>query len=411
MSIALHNYGYTALSSVYGKISQILVTYPGDASEITADDIYERYGQLFEAFGDRVVFLVLANFEGNPKEFNQVQNIAKEEFAKALKRSHLYPSPHLIHLPAPLARGWKERGKNNYNHSEYVQDRFWLLRGAQGEGALLEPYRTLELGKGRGQEKNGMVAEQVASATGFLIRPSSVYFEGGNLLVGDDYALIGKETWLQNQELYGPELDQGTFTTKMKELLGIRYLVWIGEEGQPKLNIQVDQGRFNCQPFFHLDLFLTLGGKDSDGDELIFLGKIRPDQVDGCNEEEEAELVRLNGQLDEVEAELRKYGREIPGPRFEVWRLPIGGKMERGLDGKRRFTPYSYNNALVEWFHGVRRIFLPSYPGCEKNEQEIRETLVGLGFKVTFIRNAFDQYARQGASLNCITKVLQRSSY
>lgn len=83
--------------------------------------------------------------------------------------------------------------------------------------------------------------------------------------------------------------------------------------------------------------------------------------------------------------------------------------MEAHREG-RRFIPYGCNNAHVECFDGVSRIYLPQYKGMESLARAAREVLRKVGFRrIVFIANHFEEYARFGGSLHCISSVLARS--
>ncbi|HHG85915.1 MAG TPA: hypothetical protein ENJ82_14300 [Bacteroidetes bacterium] len=418
----------SAQSSVYGKIEQLLLVYPGDPREISREDILDRFGSLFEHLGDRVTYIILSNYSQplDVSDYLEARESFTKAFSHALLKSHLYPNHHTIHIPAPLTAPVQDLkdGEPHLNHSQFVQDPFVVMQTTNRESVLLESFRTLN-------PKNQMVAEQLAAATGMFIRPTEYWLEGGNILVGSDFALVGENLLHRNLELLfpGKNLEDETpgdsgrqtikeaITTNFKQLLGVRYLQWLGSTSGILKKLKVDQGKHRLQPFFHLDHYLTLAGMSRDGDELVLVGKINFDHVVGFKEEFRADLSQLNTLLDEVVSQLRKSGRVFPGPRFEFQTLPMGGSIEKEMDEKgkvigHRFHPFSYNNAQVEWYHGVKRIYLPRYEQTETLEEEIMSDLVGKGFSpVRFIAHAFDHHAIQGGALHCMTKVLKRSIY
>lgn len=414
-----------AMSSVYGKIEQLLLVFSGDPSKTTRETILEDFGSMFRAFGDRVAFILLCNYEKklDPSKYVEVRDGFNRAFNEALEASHLHPSHHLIHLPAPMTTPWEEvcKDRADFNHSEFIQDPFVVMQNQYGESVLMESYRSLN-------PKNQYVAEQVAAATGKLVRPTELWVEGGNILVGNDFALVGRNLLHHNLELLykgcppheptgGPEANDTTtpynlITGRFKRLLGVRYLIWIGNDAVAKLKFKVDQGKYKAQPFFHLDHFLTLAGMSKDGDELVLMGTIDYEHVSGPREKYKDDIRILNGLLKEVEGQLRKSGHDQAGPRFEFMPLPMGGKIVENSKGEARFTPLSYNNCQVEWFHGIRRIYMPKYMQTEALEKGIAEDLIGKGFPhFPFIKFDLDFYAESGGSLHCLTKVLKRSAY
>lgn len=413
-----------AQSSVYGKINQLLLVYPNDPSKVSRETILQEYEDLFINFGDRVTFVILSNYEHdlNNNEFLEVRDRFAQAFREALFDSHLHPEHHLIHIPAPMTVPWAQtRGRNtHHNHSDFIQDPFVVMKNRLGESALMESFRSLN-------PKNQYVAEQVGAATGMLVRPTEAWVEGGNILVGNDFALVGMNLLYHNREILFPGKEllekiggstayaglsvKDALTGMFKRLLGVRYLRWVGVEDPMSLNMEVDQGKYGLQPFFHLDHYITLAGMTDDGDELVLVGSIDTDYVDGPVELYKEDLMKLNGMLNEVENQLRRSGTTEPGPRFEFRKLPMGGKLvEKGKGHK--FIPYSYNNCHVEWYHGVKRLYMPKYPQTAGLEEEILREMVGKKFPpFKFINYGLEHYAESGGSLHCLTKVLKRSNF
>lgn len=388
-----------ALSSVYGKIEQMLLCYPGSQGKVTMELVLERYGQLFREFSDRVKFVVMGHFEANSEEAKE----AERAYESAMAASHLDPRHHLVFCHTPRAGGLDP---NRYViHSEYIQDPFVVMETEDGAPVLLEPIYHAD-------SRDDYVAEQLAIHAGFLIQPIDVQMEGGNILIGDDYALIGRNVLVANPN-HGrwadPENAERGLENYMKRILGLRYIIWVGEEKELDLGKFHSTGAQKQQPFFHLDHFLTLGGKSRAGDEVLLLGRIDIAEVRDKTEEDIPHLEAINASLLRVKAHLRGSGKEYPGPRFKVHRLDMGGKMEVDRDGKRVFVPYSCNNAHVEWYHGVSRIYLPAYAGMEAIQARAEAKLKRIGFRrIVFIYNEFDEYVRHGGSLHCLSSVLSR---
>lgn len=415
---------HKAISSVYGKIEQLLLSYPGDPCKATAEDIELKYGNLFKQFGDRVTFVLLGKYRSNDsqEDYHRVRDQFAGHFSKALTKAHLDPNHHVIHLPAPLAVLEKsEFSKKAYpfDHSAFIQDPFVVMENREGHPVLLESFPNLN-------PENEYVAEQVAASSGAYLRPTNLQLEGGNILVGNDYALIGRSLLQLNCErLYGlKSLDEKLeskatveedILRRFKSELGVRYILAIGQDAPLKLPILVDQDKGpHLQPFFHLDHFLMLGGLHPGGGELVFVAEVDEEYVEEKGKHVVDTIDLLNESLDQVADTLRMSGRNNTGPRFEVRRLPMGGKVIDKKDGLR-FIPFPTTNGLVEWYHGVKRIYLPYYPkpDCLRNlEKEIAMQVRGLGFpRFEFIHSGLEDYVKEGGSLHCLTKVLKRSSY
>ncbi len=387
------------MSSVYGKIEVMLLAFPGKKAKVTKELVINRYGEIFKAFNDRVTFVVLGHFG----EGDGVSDQARKAFEEAMEDSNIDPQHHLVFCHTPLAGGLS---KADFEiHSEFIQDPFVVLESESGTTVLLEPMIQVN-------SENALVAEQLAAYAGYLIQPSSMTIEGGNILVGDDYALIGRNTLVANLAI-GQQMDPKNpaqwVERQIKRTLGVRYLFWVGSVEKLELGGLDATGTEQFQPFFHLDLFLALAGKNKDGQENILLASINREWIHGLSPEDLPFIDALDAALDKIKHQLLGSEGKLPGPNFKITRIDMGGEIVE-KKGQRRFVPFSYLNAHVEWISGMRRIYFPSFPGREAHERELSQTLKFDGFQtVEFIAGPFDEYARNDGSLHCISKVLLRT--
>lgn len=404
---------YKAISSVYGKIRQVLLTYPDRNANQAADaeDVRQCFGGIFEALGDRVDFFVLVRMDGQ-----------EEALQKVMLDKWLLPSRHVVllppdyHLPHPRRQelqdgdAWASPPIKVPGHRLWAQDPFVVLSTENGQRCFLEPYHF------GFQFRDAFVADQVAEKTDFLLKPTRYLLEGGNILVGDDYVLIGKNILERNYRRWFPTLSLEAATERLTEafaeMLGMRYVIWVGlEEAFKPSKIFFPLGQEGLQPLFHLDFFLTLGGKNEHGDEIVFVAELNRANVMGVVADER-ELALFSAGLDAVAEQLATLDQRQPGPKFEVKRLPIG------LNFVQPDTPhvYAYNNCLTEVYDGIRMVYLPSFlpeplTGSFRTdiEQQARSAFEGAGFKVKLVRNGFQGRISQNGSLHCMTKILRRS--
>jgi hypothetical protein len=387
----------------------VLLVFPGTAKEINAKKIYQRYGTIFKAFGDRVTFVILANHV-KVNDHNAEYEFAAE-FEKALAASHLSPTHHVVvlgtaHIP-------EQGGDPSIAHSYWAQDPFVVMCDENGQIVLLEPmFHT--------HTENSLLAEQLASSANILLKPTRYRIEGGNILVGDDFALIGKSILEVNRLRFFAHLPieegQNAVTAELKRVLGLKYILWVGFDSPTTMPFGIFQDNEKHQHIFHIDLFITLGGKDKNsGDEIIFIPKPTIDDTifvgnDQANWKEDFDqLTKVFNDLADV---FRLNHETTPGPRFKVERIPMGIE----VSSKGIATLYSYNNAHVEWYHGIKRIYLPHYPKFNSTDKPVqdraRRRLEGLGYRVAFIDSSFDAYTKYGrGSLHCLSKVLMRENY
>lgn len=385
-----------AVSSVYGKIELLLLAYPGMRSAVTTELVLERFGSVFRAFGDRVTFVVMGHFG----DLKLVADQVRASFEEAMQRCSIDPHYQLILCHTPLAADAADS-----HHSEFVQDPFVVLGSDGGAVVLLEPLRQHKQG-------NHDLAGQLSASAGFLMRSCGLQIEGGNILVGDDYALVGGNLYHRNlptAAAMAPDAPRAWVEATLKRLLGLRFMVWV------ELPEVLDLGTFHStgdeqrQPFFHIDLMLRLAGRSNTGKEIVLLATVCTECIEDLQPADEPLIARINAALDVVERRLEGKDHHVPGPTFDVLRMEIGGKMTGEADD-RRFVPYSYLNAHLESYRGVRRAYLPSFPGMEDLQARAEELLQRIGYRyIRFISNAFEHYALHNGSLHCISKVLARS--
>jgi hypothetical protein len=400
-----------ATSSVYGKITQILLVYTKDTDDpVTEADILERYGEFFKAMGGRIHFIILGQFgnENNPKTFRDFMN-------QALEAAHLVPQNHVLQVDENF-------NKNNFGHGghkrlcPWVQDPFYPLHDEKNTPILLEPYN---FGSGS-HEGDRNIAEMVSDSTGYLIKSTKYKFEGGNLLVGDDYLIAGISTLQENKNWFFSEVEYNKqrentefISDQFKNLFGVNYVIWVGLKESLKFDtIKVIQGNYNRQPFFHIDLYITLGGKDKRGDEIVFVADISISEIERFNPVYHPDLKLLQSALIETQEFFRTYRDHNAGPTFKVVELPMGLRHE----GNGTFIPLSYNNCLIESYSGVKNVYIPNFESPDDLEIEYVRQLQGKVQKVfdeqsvnvTFVSGSFIDSSRAGGALHCMTNVIQR---
>lgn len=393
-----------ALSNVYGKIQAILMVSPVN---FEADDkiIHQRFQGIASQLKDRVSYVVVGQYgEGAslvPELKEDANFLSLQEIVKAENTDSPLEYIRLDYEPQPASQA-------EDNPSPWVQDPFVVLETPQGDRIFLEPMDHLRKG-------NEYLAEKIASCTDSYLKPTELMIEGGNILVGDDYALIGRNLLHRNMkkiprfQTMNEEEAKKEITQRFKHLLGVQYVIWIGRDEALLEAARLGQQHEGFQPFFHLDFFVTLGGIEKEqGHELVFVAKIDENFIAGEKEKFRKEWTQLQGFLDEVEAFLVKDRR---GPKFKVRRIKVGLKISP--EGKA--VVYTYNNALVEWFYGVRRAYLPIYHEVKKLDWDLAESckksFESEGFSVYPIEACLDYRLRENGSLNCMVKVLSRSKY
>ena len=149
-------------------------------------------------------------------------------------------------------------------HSIWAQDAYCVLNDEQGVCTMLEPLAFTRYG-------DHFIAEQLSANTDIQIATTKYYIEGGNVLCGDNYALIGKDFLHASVEVSGES--ENEVTEGLKKELGVEQLIWVGFDDAVDFPLSIHQGKY--QPIFHIDMFMTLAGKSLQGKELILVGDTR----------------------------------------------------------------------------------------------------------------------------------------
>jgi len=279
----------------------------------------------------------------------------------------------------------------------------------------------------------------------FKYHRSLIGFEGGNVLVGERFLLIGAhKTEYHNLEKYG-----ASYFGRHIIFLETEPIKAIGRWSNARLTsdnfYNTYKGYRKNQVLYHLDLFLTLGGKKGD-QELIIIG--RPEIGFDLDETAPDDVKELIGELiintrnaiDQIRANLEYQLQDIDVS-IEIHEVPLPlVYYDEIKDGKKRrqWTFVSYNNSLTEIFYDdklidpcvVKHIVLPSY-GISSDYSDIIDNATGLpcanfknlykydlesqllwkglGFQVTVLRRDFNPFAYRCGSLHCLSNCIERS--
>ncbi|GAB3200030.1 hypothetical protein ABID22_003046 [Pontibacter aydingkolensis] len=254
-----------------------------------------------------------------------------------------------------------------------------------------------------------------------------VYFEGGNILVGDNFFLIGADyavdTYLDMNGSMEPD-DMNHLSRAMSELYG-KYLdserklflvgstVQIPSVKKEKLVIEGEEwteeyfshnSEGTVQPIFHIDMFITLAGRNQEGKYQLLVGDPRMAAEMLKNDF----MTRLNPDaFDDIANLLSKLG-------FDVIRNPLPLVHIDDPEVKLRKWYYAtYNNALVEIKSPeAKTVWLPTYGyGCweelKRTDEENKRIWEKLGFNVIYLAD-FHPFVEFSGSVHCIKKYVRR---
>lgn len=380
--------------SADGSISEILLTLPAYATSELFMPVYE---DLMQKLPDGVRFVILT------------QRRIADEVARRVQELGLTSRTTLL------------RGPDEVAFSIWAEDGYVFVHGEDGAGYFVEPFVFRRRG-------DALVADLVTSGTALRMYQAPLYFQGGNVLVGDDFFLIGGD--YVTETIQSGVLDIDPDATLDEQLLVVAqayrtYLdhsrtpgivasrVPVPSEASAEVTVKGQQWTDNfylgndpngtVQPIFHIDMFISLAGRASNGSYRLLVGDPRLAAEILETEVPPYSMVEI---FDDIAEQLAESG-------FEVIRNPL--PLVSVADRRSRTRDWYFataNNALVEVDGDRRCVWLPSYghtawPELEKTDEANAAVWQGLGFE-THLLGDFHPFAQRLGAVHCIKKYLGR---
>ena len=347
----------------------------------------------------------------------------------------------LQQLPAPVelvvlthtsaaadVRGWLDRAgrtdratvveaPDHLNFSVWAEDGYVVARDEEeGVTYLVEPFSFPRYG-------DSLVADFVANATDLDKTQAPLYFQGGNVLIGDDFFLIGADYPAESLRYIGgllvPDAGErpadfvrrlyGEYLDPVRRMIPVASTLPVPTQqqrpfeldGQPWTEtIYFGNRTGTVQPIFHIDMFITpLGGR------RLLVGDPR----------QAAELLGTPLQPHAMPEVFDDVARGLAGLGFEVTRnpLPLVYVDDPGTRERSWYFATS-NNALVQVpGAGEASVLVPTYgygawESLAATDRRNREIYEGLGFQVHALGD-FHPFAENLGALHCIKKYLGRA--
>ena len=321
---------------------------------------------------------------------------------------------------------------NEVNFTIWAQDSY-AITAAADKRYLVEPFYMK-------RNADRVLADIFCEATDrFDDTQVPVFFEGGNMLVGDSFVLVGADYANKTVSYFTkdvlrrdgikPDVD---YVTELfgKYLDHHRDFIFVAanrsvpiEENKPfdrngvKWTAEHLRGNVKntVQPLFHIDMFITLVGRPAEGAPFqILVGDT------GIATEHYGFAptpVGIDEALDDIAENLALVGD------FKVMRIPLP-YIFRDIEAEkiRKWYFATYNNAIVQNCRhrpqdGESLVILPSYGDKHSDDEELRRLAAidddvarlwsDLGFTTTLIPRLQSFASAQGA-LHCVTKYLSR---
>lgn len=384
------------ISSAHGPIRRVLLTVPfwvlryGDQEEI--EPYRKAYEGLLTLLPDDAERVVATHAE------------TREPAREWLAGLGLEGRSRIVSVP------------DDWRFTLWAQDACLVQVGPEGRPRLVAPAAFP-------RRDDARVLERVAEGLGLELRRSDVAFQGGNVLVGDDFWLLGVDAVYQTL-LAGTFDDELEAVRRFEEALDPgRKLYLLGsdmaipeasvrsweraKEGGETVSweeeIHTGNREGTRQPLFDLDTFVSLAGRGPDGCYRLLLGDPRmAAEITSTPLPDHA----LADVFDDVARQLEAEG-------FRVVRNPLPlVRNDDPVERKRRWYFASPNNVITEIDGDRRTVWLPTYGDGDhpeladvdaRNEEIWRE----LGFQVRLLPG-FHVFARGLGAAHCACKCLQR---
>jgi hypothetical protein len=401
------------VSSAHGSIRHVLLWYP---THTAADaPAYQRtYGDLLAVLPAATEVTIVAH----PK-------VVKEITALADARRPPASTTTIVKAPASVA------------FSVWAEDAFVVVDDLDRRPPvtfLLEPERFPRVG-------DFEMAELVATASPLETAQSPLIFQGGNILIGDDFVFVGAD-YLDDsvanleaggsvedfpasgsaraqdefvKRLFREQFDAGrTFHFPASRPAGRASNSIIEIDGERWLET-VDAGRGNRQPIFHIDMFLSLAGRAGGKYQVLVGDPGLADRTLGW----QPVAHNLQSEFDAIATQLRRLGFSVRRTPLPYVSVDLRGAFQVEVDGApvevvgERFWYFATsNNCLVQIDGAAHDVWLPTYghPPFEElatTDAAHRGTWEALGFTVHQLGD-FHLFAMRLGALHCIKKYLAR---
>ncbi|MEP8939229.1 hypothetical protein ABKU80_13415 (plasmid) [Enterobacter mori] len=272
---------------------------------------------------------------------------------------------------------------------------------------------------------DAQIADIVAKDTILERTQARLYFQGGNILIGDDHWFIGmdypanslrlgyikpqagEDTSEAVKRAYNDALDHKRrmitigsrlpVPTQMENVIEINGESW-------KETLYFGNSNGTTQPLFHIDMFITLAGRTNAGKPLVAVGDPRL----------AASILKENvlpHAMAEIFDDIADQFRTLE---FEVFRTPLPLTYDDDNAKKERTWYFATsNNALVQCTGNSKDIWIPTYghrkwPELRKTDLENKAIWESKGFTVHELGD-FHPFASNLGAAHCVKKYLSRN--
>jgi hypothetical protein len=382
------------------------------------------------AHGDfRELLFTIPSYAASPEQENPLAEVYRDLLQKLPKTTALLVMTH--QAVASTVQGWLDAAgfpqarvvavPDHLHFSIWAEDGYVIVKdGTSGETFFVEPYEFPRYG-------DGLIADFVSHQTNFHDTQAPLYFQGGNVLIGDDFFLIGADYPANSlryinrvilpkagessadavRRLYREYLDGQRTLHYIESTAPVpaeteRRITVNGETWTELLYLGNRPG--TVQPLFHIDMFLTLAGRDETGRYQVLVGDPRMAATTLGVPVWPHSMVNV---FDSIAEALRSKG-------FAVVRNPLPLAYVDDSSTRERIWYFATaNNALVQIAQGgAKDVWLPSYgfgnwPSLALTDTQNKRIWESLGFRVQMLGD-FHPFAENLGAVHCIKKYLAR---
>lgn len=388
------------VSSLHGGIARVLFTipywvflpesFPGEAGLI------QKYANAFRH--------ILSTLPNNCRVVLFTHEISEQEARGWLDEFGLSARSELVTAP------------NGMKFTVWAEDAYCICKDvADGETYFVEPASF-------NRAEDAYIADRVAPKTDLKSTQVPLYFQGGNLLIGDDFWFIGADYPAHSLDLgfvvpqpgettaqaiarvYGSMIERNRWLIVVGSRLPVpsmqkRPIMVNGELWHEVLYFGNAQG--TVQPLFHIDMFVSLVGRDNSGTYTVLVGS--PEMAADLLGEQLPEGA-MQDVFDDIAAGLGALG-------FNVVRNPLPMAYDDDDSEKVRYWYFATgNNVLTQ--DTPKKVWIPSYGHGNWGKFAVTDTenariWESLGYVVELLPD-FHPFAANLGAAHCIKKYLAR---
>jgi|GEM_PF-985753 len=390
-----------AVSSAHGRIERVLLALPkyGEDTQHVWDLLADLSRKL--PHYTKLELLVYDN-EATQKA---VENTLKQEVVDYFfYDENIGDKQHLTEL-RNTKRCCIIKNPNYHNFSIWVQDPFLVVADEEYNSSgliLIEPEEGL---KGTDDDE---IADHFEKLDIYRAENAPLSFHGGNVLVADDFILVGANHFNSTKKIVAKELKRVEDCKTLDERTRNHFARYLGRDMKIipvgntkyhhcKIDGEIQKGRGVVkEPFTHIDMYISPAGRDENGQYQLVIG----DPI-AMNVDDESAVQSLKGLMEPVVENLTSQG-------FKIIRNPMP---LNNVSGNSYYC--YYNNSLIEIDENSKRIWIPTFGHGDWKESlrrydiQNREIWRDLGFEVIELMD-FHPFVRQKAGVRCVTKFMGR---